>query len=140
MNWLVLTKQGQVALLFLTSTLFLGCLVLVVESWAQDGLEDFYVIRKAVDPTHVEVAAAVPPAQSDPEVGGGGASVSATIGINSAELVQCETLPGIGPHTAAAIVTYRPQHGRFVHIDELTQVRGIGVRTLERLRPHLRLD
>ena len=140
MNWLVLTKQEQVAVLFLTSTLFLGCLVLVVESWTQDGLEDFHVIRKAVDPPHGEVAAAVPPAQSDLEVGGGGASVSTTIGINSAELVQWETLPGIGPHTAAAIVTYRQQHGRFAHIDELTQVRGIGVRTLERLRPHLRLD
>ncbi|MED5414605.1 MAG: helix-hairpin-helix domain-containing protein [Candidatus Latescibacterota bacterium] len=140
MNWLVLTKQGQVAVLFLTSTLFLVCLVLVVESWTQDGLEDFHVIRKAVDPPRVEVAAAVPPAQSDPEVGGGGASVSTTIGINSTELVQWETLPGMGPHTAAAIVTYRPQHGRFAHIDELTQVSGIGVRTLERLRPHLRLD
>ena len=66
--------------------------------------------------------------------------VISSIGINSADIAQWVALPGIGPRTAEAIIDHRRQQGRFVQIEDLTQVRGIGVRTLERLRPHVHID
>jgi len=42
-------------------------------------------------------------------------------------------LPGIGPATAAAIVTDREQHGPFASVDDLSRVRGIGPAKLAQL-------
>ena len=46
--------------------------------------------------------------------------------LNAATAEQLEALPGVGPSTAAAIVAYRTEHGRFRSVDELQEVRGIG--------------
>ncbi len=53
------------------------------------------------------------------------------------EKTEFERLPGIGPQIAARIVAYREQNGAFKRVEEITKVRGIGAKTLERLRPHL---
>lgn len=57
------------------------------------------------------------------------------ISLNSAPAPALESLPGVGPVTAARIVAGRP----YSRLEELLRVKGIGERTLERLRPHLRL-
>lgn len=49
-----------------------------------------------------------------------------------------ERLPGIGPALAARIVADRAARGAFGNPEGLLRVRGIGPRTLERLRPYLR--
>ena len=46
-----------------------------------------------------------------------------------------DTLPGVGPATGTAILSYREEHGRFGSVDELLEVRGIGDAKLEQLRP-----
>jgi competence protein ComEA len=56
------------------------------------------------------------------------------VDINSADEAQLDTLPGVGPSTARAIIEYRAQHGRFASVDGLLDVRGIGPKKLERLR------
>lgn len=63
------------------------------------------------------------------------APTSKPIDINRASLGDLETLPGIGPALAQAIVTTRLERGPFFSVDELVEVAGIGVATLERLRP-----
>lgn len=72
---------------------------------------------------------------------GGGASSPAAqpLDLNTASIAQLDTLPGIGPATAQAIVDYRSQHGRFRSVDELLNVRGIGPAKLDELRSLVRV-
>jgi len=58
---------------------------------------------------------------------------------NLASTRELELLPGVGPSLARQIVGVRRERGPFRRIEELRQVRGIGARTLEKLRPFLRL-
>ncbi|MBX7455583.1 ComEA family DNA-binding protein [Mycolicibacterium sp. 3033] len=55
--------------------------------------------------------------------------------LNTATAEQLDGLPGVGPVTAAAIVTWRDAHGRFGSVDQLSDVDGIGPARLDKLRP-----
>lgn len=57
------------------------------------------------------------------------------VNLNTATAEQLDALPGVGPVTAAAIVTWRQSNGRFTSVDQLAEVDGIGTARLERLRP-----
>ncbi|GAA1867990.1 ComEA family DNA-binding protein [Myceligenerans crystallogenes] len=59
----------------------------------------------------------------------------ATVDVNSADATALETLPGIGPSLASAIVEWRTAHGPFASVDELEDVPGIGPSVLEQVRP-----
>lgn len=58
----------------------------------------------------------------------------AGVNINTATAAELDTLPGIGPSKAAAIVQYREENGPFASVDALDAVPGIGPATLENLR------
>jgi comEA protein len=59
------------------------------------------------------------------------------ININTADKEMLTLLPGVGPVIAEAIIAYRKDHGNFKNIDELAKVKGIGDKTLEKLKPFL---
>ena len=61
------------------------------------------------------------------------------VDVNSATWVEWIQLEGIGEVLARRIVDDREQHGSFDSIDDLQRVRGIGPKTIERLRPWLKL-
>lgn len=62
------------------------------------------------------------------------ALVLAAVDINSANESQLESLPGIGPTKAKAIVAERQANGPFKSVDDLSRVRGIGEKTITELR------
>ncbi|HXH71409.1 MAG TPA: helix-hairpin-helix domain-containing protein [Mariprofundaceae bacterium] len=62
-----------------------------------------------------------------------------TLDVNTATVEQLQAVKGIGPKLAAAIVEYRNAHGKFRSIEELTEVKGIGSKKLEKIRGHLRV-
>lgn len=66
---------------------------------------------------------------------GGGVSSGGPVNLNRAGAAELETLPGIGPVLAAAILRYRQDNGPFQTIDALENVPGIGPKTLQNLRP-----
>jgi competence protein ComEA len=73
----------------------------------------------------------VPPSSNGLSAGGDGTgsatnSVEYPININSADAALLDELPGVGPATAQAIVTYRDQNGPFVNVNGLEDVPGIG--------------
>lgn len=61
------------------------------------------------------------------------------VDINSAGVSELDSIPGIGPSKAQAIVTYRTENGPFGSVSELDSVPGIGAATLEGMREHVSL-
>ena len=80
----------------------------------------------------------VPPqvvAAGSPAGGAGGEpTVTEPLDLSSAEAAALESLPGVGPATAAAIVSHRDSEGPFGSVDALVEVRGIGEAKLEAIR------
>lgn len=77
-------------------------------------------------------------------VGGavGGTSATAVPGIvdlNSASLSDLDSLPGVGPSTAQAIIDYRVANGPYASVDDLLNVRGIGPSKLAAMRARVRV-
>jgi competence protein ComEA len=63
--------------------------------------------------------------------------LSVPIDINTASVEELDTLPGIGPKTAQAIVEHRETQGKFGSAEDLLQVRGIGPKKLAAILPHV---
>ena len=61
------------------------------------------------------------------------------VNINRADEKTLSALKGIGPAKAEAIVTYRQAHGPFKSVDQLAEIKGIGPKILEKLRPQVTL-
>jgi competence protein ComEA len=70
--------------------------------------------------------ATVPSGPASPDDPAGGEAIGGPVDLNTASAAQLETLPGIGPATAAAIVDDRERHGPFAAVDDLERVPGIG--------------
>lgn len=83
--------------------------------------------------------AAPPPVASIGPGSAAGASPTGPIDLNAADEAALDSLPGVGPATAAAIVAHRAQIGRFTSVDQLLDVRGIGAAKLEAIRDLVRV-
>lgn len=97
-------------------------------------LSTLNLARVLLDGEQVLVGVEAPP----PVAGltsGGQAPAGALVNINVADQAELETLPGIGPVTAGAILAWRAEHGSFTSVEELVEVDGIGDATLARLAP-----
>ncbi len=60
-----------------------------------------------------------------------------TIDINSASAQELDSVKGIGPKTADAIIKYRTEHGPFQSVEDLVQVPGIGPKSLSKMKDQL---
>ena len=60
------------------------------------------------------------------------------VDLNEADWPELVQLPGIGETLARRIVESRRRDGRFLDHEDVQRVRGIGPRTLDRIRPYLR--
>lgn len=57
------------------------------------------------------------------------------VNVNTANAEEiADGLKGVGLSKAAAIVAYRETNGKFIHVDELVNVKGIGIRTIDQNR------
>ncbi len=87
--------------------------------------------------SHVAVAAKAAPAA----VVDSSANQTGKLNINTAdELALQDHMVGIGAAKAKAIVQYREENGPFSSVDDLLEVKGIGVKTLEKSRDRLAVE
>ena len=63
------------------------------------------------------------------------ASKEGAIDINTADASTLKKFNGVGPATAKKIIAYREANGPFASCDDLTKVKGIGAKTLEKIKP-----
>jgi competence ComEA-like helix-hairpin-helix protein len=68
------------------------------------------------------------------------ALLSRGIDLNAATIDQLMSLPGVGRSTAEKILQYRSEHGPFTDPSELANVKGIGPRKMDRIKPLVRAD
>ena len=59
------------------------------------------------------------------------------VDVNKADWPELTLLPGVGESLAKGIVESREQNGPFRKPEDLRRVRGIGPKTLDKIRPHL---
>ena len=68
------------------------------------------------------------------------AAASVKVNINQASSAQLALLPRIGIHAAERIVEYRKQHGAFSRPEELMDIKGIGEKLFQVLKPYIVLN
>jgi len=71
---------------------------------------------------------------------GKGQQDSGKVNINGADEAELQTLPGIGPSKAAAIIEHRDTNGSFKAIEDLKSISGIGDKTFEKLKDHISVN
>ena len=116
-------QREQRALIGLTAALLIGMLVAVSDWYRPSHLEEFSVVPRAVAPPREVVVAEQGP-----------------LSLNSATIAELVALPAIGPTIAERIVAFRRARGPFERLEQLTEVNGIGAKTLEKLRPLLTVE
>ena len=61
------------------------------------------------------------------------------IDLNRATISELVQLPGVGEVIAKRIVDFREEHGPFKRVDDLMKVKGIGEKSLDKIRPYVRV-
>ncbi len=103
------SRKEMIATLFLMSTILIG-------TGVKYSIDQHWWLPKT------EVV------DTDPE------SIKLKIDLNRAEWYELIILPGIGETKARAIVGYRKEAGNFETIEQLCKVKGIGTKTVKRLK------
>lgn len=88
--------------------------------------------EQVVVPTKGSAVAPASPGTATPVPG---TPATGLVNLNTATSVELETLPGIGPVLAAAILEWRTQNVAFTSVDQLQDVPGIGPVTFADLAP-----
>lgn len=60
------------------------------------------------------------------------------LNLNTASVLQLQLLPGIGPKMAERILEYRKSKGAFQSAEQVMDVKGIGTKKFEKLKPYLK--
>lgn len=59
------------------------------------------------------------------------------ININKATQTELESIPGIGPSTALKIINYRKEKGKFLNIEDIKNISGIGSTKYEKIKEYI---
>ncbi|MBR7797306.1 ComEA family DNA-binding protein [Agaribacter marinus] len=116
-----------------------GVYELEVEDRVIDAIEVAGGFTKNADESQVnlaqkvqdEMVISVADSESDYSSSLSGTETNEKLRINQASVEEIESLSGIGPAKAEAIVRYREENGPFTTIDDLLNVSGIGEKTIE---------
>ncbi len=123
-------------------------------SRVEDAIEAAGGITDEADMTNINRAAFVSdgekiliPSKNDAVSGSSGAYTEAQTGgyaddridINTADSAELQKLNGVGPATAEKIISYRESNGRFKSVEDIKNVSGIGDKTYEKIKEHIRV-
>jgi competence protein ComEA len=104
---------------------------------ASADLDAVNLAELLVDGVKIEVPKRGGPNPSIPTAPPTVAASPTIVNLNAADGPTLETIPGIGPVLATAILQHRDENGPFASVDALLDVSGIGPATLESIRPYV---
>ena len=61
------------------------------------------------------------------------------VNLNTSTVTELMQLPHVGAKTAERIIAFRKQHGGFLRVEELMNVKGIGEKSFNRLKPYIKV-
>ena len=142
----LLTKQEKWVFVFLCTTLVSGYLIQYMKQRNMD--DPLHIISKTEKEEFKQ--AAIHAYSSQGIQGNETANIEAgdateknikdgeeLVNINTAVKQELMALPKIGPVTAERIIRFRDDFGPFQSIDDLAKIKGIGPKTLERLKTRI---
>ena len=100
-------------------------------------MDQLNLARQLVDGEQILVPSILEPTVNGEEETG--TAADGKVNINKADEATLETLTGIGPVKAQAIIDYRKEHP-FSSIEEITSVNGIGSKTFEKIRDEITIN
>jgi competence protein ComEA len=128
------TRKEQNVLLFLSVSYLAGGAIKVY----QDHWQPLPVIPRESIPT---------PAPAPELITGSASGVSmddqeafSTVSLNTGTKADLERIPGVGAVTALRILSYRNLNGGFRSVDELLNVKGIGPKKMQKIRPYITIQ
>jgi comEA protein len=122
------TKKEKNIILVIALVLLLGAVGFIVRKVIKK--------QKALRSTDVSVKDAF---DRDSENFDGADTPTEPVNMNTAGLMEIEALPYLGIERAKDIIEYRDKNGPFKDLEELTNISGIGPKTLEKLKPLITL-
>ena len=142
----LLTKQDKWVFVFLCTTLVSGYLIQYMKQRNMD--DPLHIISKTEKEEFKQAALHAYSSQGiqdneTPNIAAGDATEKnikdgeELVNINTAVIQELMALPKIGPVTAERIIRFRDDFGPFQSIDDLAKIKGIGPKTLERLKTRI---
>jgi len=142
----LLTKQEKWVFVFLCTTLVSGYLIQYMKQRNMD--DSLHIISKTEKEKFKQAALHAYSSQGiqdneTPNIAAGDATEKnikdgeELVNINTAVKQELMALPKIGPVTAERIIRFRDDFGPFQSIDDLAKIKGIGPKTLERLKTRI---
>ena len=142
----LLTKQEKWVFVFLCTTLVSGYLIQYMKQRNMD--DPLHIIFKTEKEEFKQAAIHTYSSQriqdnERPNIAAGDATEKnikdgeELVNINTAVKQELMALPKIGPVTAERIIRFRDDFGPFQSIDDLAKIKGIGPKTLERLKTRI---
>lgn len=148
---LAITRREALAILSVLALFFAGLLAEYVQKQNVPPVDRSLLLTDSLDLSDTLQASDTPQATDtlQPSVAQAGAPSSTptakedpsgrAVNLNTASSTQLEELPGIGPSLADRIIRHRERRP-FTSVEQLTGVRGIGPKTLDAVRPLVRVD
>ena len=138
------TTSGELVIDVVGKVKHPGIVTVPAGSRVHDAIAEAGGVRGKVDPATLNMArvltdgeqiiVGMEPVGASAPAGGASTATGSRISLGTATLEQLDTLPGIGPVTAQAILDHRAEHGPFTSVDDLLDVKGIGEATLADFR------
>jgi len=113
-----LTTQEKLILLFIISSLILGLGILHIRKTLTTSETEAYQsdFSKGISPIKEEI------------------KKSKQVNINTADIEELNTLPGVGKVIAGRIIDYRETHGSFTSKEDIKKVKGIGPKKFDKIK------
>jgi comEA protein len=132
----IFTQQEKLIIKFLLGVIMLGIIVTGYRHWFGES------VPSAEKEILAFQAAAVRMAEEKEKIPNENRQnqLLKSVNINTSNKPDMMKIPGIGPVTAERIILHREDHRLFNSVEELFNVKGIGPKTLEKIRTYIKIE